>query len=116
MKEIAGRKNRLPPPIIRAASSIAYGAGAQSNAELLADGLGLSAIASEAVAPDTVLLTVGTDFAPLEYVDRLASTSDATTTSEAPRLTTVPATAVGDEATTPTNLTLMTTATVPCVR
>jgi hypothetical protein len=51
-----------------------------------------------------------------DYVDRLASTSDATTTSEAPSLTTVPATAGGNEAPTPTNLTLMTTGTVPCVR
>ena len=101
---------------IRAASSIAYGTGAQSNAELLADELGLSAIASDAVAPDTVLITVGTDFRTSEYVDRLASTSDATTTSEAPSLTTVPATAGGNEAPTPTNLTLMTTGTVPCVK
>jgi hypothetical protein len=40
----------LPADSIRAASSIAYGTGAQSNAELLADELGLSAIASDAVA------------------------------------------------------------------
>ena len=55
------------------AASIAYRAGAQSAAELLADELGLSAIASDAVVPDTVLLTVGTDFRTSEYVDRLAS-------------------------------------------
>jgi LCP family protein required for cell wall assembly len=101
---------------IRAASSIAYGTGAQSNAELLADELGLSAIASDAVAPDTVLLTVGTDFRTSEYVEGPASTSSATTTSEAPSLTTVPATVAGNEAPTPTNLTLMTTGSVPCVR
>lgn len=101
---------------IRAASSIAYGAGAQSAAELLADELGLSAVASDAVAPDTVLLTVGTDFRTSEYVDRLASTSDATTTSEAPSPTAAPATAAGSEAPTPTNLTLMTSGSVPCVR
>jgi LCP family protein required for cell wall assembly len=101
---------------IRGASSIAFGTGAQSNAEHLADELGLSAIASDAVAPDTVLITVGADFRTSEYVDRLASTSDATTTSEAPSLTTVPATAGGNEASTPTNLTLMTAASVPCVR
>jgi hypothetical protein len=100
---------------IRAASSIAYGAAAQSAAELLADELGLGAIASDAVAPDTVLLTVGTDFHTSEYVDRLASTSDATTTSEAPSLA-VPATAAGNEAPTPTNLTMMTAGSVPCVR
>lgn len=101
---------------IRAASSIAYRAGAQSAAELLADELGLSAIASDVVVPDTVLLTVGTDFRTSEYVDRLASTSDATTTSEAPSPTAVPATAGGSEAPTPTNLTLMTAGSVPCVR
>jgi LCP family protein required for cell wall assembly len=44
---------------ISAASSIPYGTGAQSAAELMADELGLSAIASDAVAPDTVILTVG---------------------------------------------------------
>jgi hypothetical protein len=100
---------------IRAASSIAYGAAAQSAAELLADELGLGAIASDAVAPDTVLLTVGTDFRTSEYVDRLASTSDATTTSEEPSLA-VPATAAGSDAPTPTNLTMMTAGSVPCVR
>jgi LCP family protein required for cell wall assembly len=101
---------------ISSASSIAYGTGAQPNAELLADKLGLSATASDAVAPDAVLVTVGTDFHTSEYVDSLASTSDATTTSEAPSLTTVPATAGGTAAPTPTNLTLMTAGTVPCVR
>jgi LCP family protein required for cell wall assembly len=101
---------------IRAATSIAYGTGAQSNAERLADELGFSAIASEAVAPDTVVLTVGTDFRISEYVDWRASTSDASATSQAPSPTTVPATPSGNEAPTPTNLTLMTTGTVPCVR
>jgi LCP family protein required for cell wall assembly len=101
---------------IRAASSIAYGTGAQSAAELLADELGLSAIASDAVAPDTVLLTVGTDFRTSEYVDRLASTSDAATTGEAPSLTAVPETAAASEAPTPANLSLMTAGSVPCVR
>jgi LCP family protein required for cell wall assembly len=101
---------------ISAASSIAYGTGAQTAAELLADELGLRAIPSDAVVPETVLLTVGTDFRTAEYVDRLASTSDATTTSEAPSPTAVPATAAGSEAPTPTNLTLMTAGSVPCVR
>jgi LytR cell envelope-related transcriptional attenuator len=50
---------------IRTASSSAYGISAQSAAELLAGELGLSAIASDAVAPDSVLLTVGTDFSHL---------------------------------------------------
>jgi LCP family protein required for cell wall assembly len=101
---------------ISAASSIAYGTGAQSAAERLADQLGLGAIASDAVGPDTVLLTVGTDFHTSEYVDGLASTSDATTTSYEPSQTTVAATATGEGAPTPTNLTVMNAGSVPCVR
>ena len=80
---------------ISAASSIAYGTGAQSAAELLADKTGLAATASDAVAPDTVLLTLGTDFHTSEYVDGLASTWDATTTNGEPSQTTVAATAAG---------------------
>jgi hypothetical protein len=49
---------------IRAASSIAYGAGAQSAAELLADELGLSAIASDAVAPTPCYSPSAPIFAP----------------------------------------------------
>ena len=101
---------------IRAASSIAYGTGARSAAEQLADNLGLSAIASDAVAPDTVLITVRTDSYTADYADRLASTSDATATSEKPIPTAVPATATGNEAATPANLTLMAAGAVPCVR
>jgi LCP family protein required for cell wall assembly len=101
---------------ITAASSIVYGPGARSAAEVLADELGVSVIASDAIAPDTVQLTVGTDFPTSEYVDTLASTSEATTTTEAPSLTAVPATAAGSDAPTPTNLTLMTAGSVPCVR
>jgi LCP family protein required for cell wall assembly len=101
---------------IRAASSIAYGTGAQSAAERLADDLSLRAIASDAVAPDTVLLTVGTEFRTSDYIERPASTSDATATSEAPIPTAVPATADGDEAPAPANLTVMTAGAVPCVR
>lgn len=100
---------------LRAASSIAYGAGAQSAAERLADNLGLRATASDVVAPDTVLLTIGTDFHSSDYIDGLASTS-ATTTSEAAIPTAVSATATGDEAPAPANLTQMTAGNVPCVR
>ena len=100
---------------VSAASSITYGRGAQSAAESLADETGLRAVASDAVAPDTVLLTVGTDFPTSEYVDGLASTADATTT-QIPSPTTVAATAIGEAAPTPTNLTVMSTGSVPCVR
>lgn len=100
---------------ISAASSLAYGTGAQSAAERLADDLGLSANASDAVAPGTVLLTIGTEFRSSDYIDSLGS-AFGTGTSEAPIPTTMPATATGDEAPTPANLTQMTAGTVPCVR
>ncbi len=100
---------------VRAASSIVYGVGAQSAAELLADDLSLRAKASDAVAPDTVLLTVGTEFRASDYIDSLASESG-TSTSEAAPPTTMPATATGAEAPTPESLTQMTAGKVPCVR
>jgi LCP family protein required for cell wall assembly len=100
---------------LSAASSITYGSGAQSAAELLADETGLDAVASEAVAPDTVLLTIGTDFQFPESVDGLAAAAD-TTTEEAMSPTTVAATAIGETAPTPANLTEMSTGGVRCVR
>ena len=101
---------------ISAASSIAYGTGAQSAAELLAHKTGLAATASDAVAPDTVLLTLGTDFPTSEYVDGLASTWDATTTNGEPSQTTAAATAADGGAPAPTNLSVMSAGGVPCVR
>jgi LCP family protein required for cell wall assembly len=97
-------------------SSIAYGTGARSAAELLADKTGLDAVASDAVAPDTVLLTIGTDFAFSAGVDGLAAPAVATTTEEGPSPSTVTATGVGETAPTPTNLSVMSTGGVPCVR
>ena len=97
-------------------NSIAYGTGAESAAEHLADELGVEANASDAVAPDTVQLTVGTDFHISDYVDGLASTSHTATTSEAPSPTAEPATAAGSEEPTPTKLSMMTADGIPCVR
>lgn len=101
---------------VTAATSIAYGTGAQSAAERLADELGVGAIASDALAPDTVQLTVGTDFATSEDINGLASTPDAAMTSDEPSTTAVPATAAGSEAPAPTSLSMMTADGVPCVR
>jgi LCP family protein required for cell wall assembly len=103
---------------IKAENSIVYGIGAESAAEHLADELGVEANASDAVAPDTVQLTVGTDFHVSDYVDGLASTSHTATTSEAPSpyATAEPATATGSEAPTPTKLSMMTADGIPCVR
>jgi hypothetical protein len=101
---------------IRVASSIAYGTGARSAANRLADELGVRAIASDAVAPDTVLLTVGTDLRASDSVESLASAPEVSATSETPIPTAVPATAAGNEAPMPANLTEMTAGAVPCVR
>jgi LCP family protein required for cell wall assembly len=100
---------------IQSASSIAYGTGAQPAAEQLADELALSAIASPDVLADSVQLTVGTDLNTDDFV-AAAYATDAATTSEAADPTAVPATSAGAEGPTPTNLTMMTAGSVPCVR
>jgi LCP family protein required for cell wall assembly len=99
-----------------AQNSIAYGSGAQSAAESLADELGIEAVAADAVSPETVQLTIGTDFHASEYVDGLASTSHTGTTNATPSPTAVPATDTGSAAPTPTSLSTMTADGVPCVR
>jgi hypothetical protein len=93
-------------------STIAYGAGAGDAAHTLADRLQLTATASDAVAPDTVRLTIGTDFPAAQYMGADIPT---TTTSSTP-VTTVDATAGGTQAPAPTDLTQMTGAHTPCVK
>jgi LCP family protein required for cell wall assembly len=93
-------------------STIAYGAGAGDAAHTLADRLQLTATASDAVAPGTVRLTVGTDFPAAQYMGADIPT---TTTSSTP-VTTVDATATGTQAPAPTDLTQMTGAHTPCVK
>lgn len=92
------------------ASTIAYGPGAGEAAHLLADRLQLTATASDAVAADTVRLTIGADFPAAQY-----STDSATSTVAAP-VTTVDATASGTQAPAPTDLTEMAGAKTPCVK
>jgi hypothetical protein len=94
-------------------TTITYGAGAQAAAGELADELDVSATVSQAVAPNTVQLTVGTDFRRSEYLNHTSASP--TTTTEAP-VTTVPATATGTQAPQPTNLTRMTADDIPCVK
>jgi LCP family protein required for cell wall assembly len=101
---------------IRAENSIVYGTGAQSAAQRLADELGIDASPSGTVAPDTVQLTIGSDFQSSEYVDGMASTSETATTSVEAAPAAVPATAAGSEAPTPTKLSMLTTDGIPCVR
>jgi LCP family protein required for cell wall assembly len=92
-------------------STIAYGPGAKAAAAELGDELGISATASDSVARNTVRLTVGTDFSRF---DNLNHTSASPATTAAASVTTVPATATGMQAPTPTNLTRMTSADIPC--
>jgi LCP family protein required for cell wall assembly len=94
-------------------STIAYGPGAKVAAGELADELGITATASDRVAPNTVRLTVGTDFASFDYLD---STSVSATTTAATSVTTVSATATGTKEPSPTNLTRMTADNLPCVK
>jgi LCP family protein required for cell wall assembly len=94
-------------------STIGYGRGAKAAATELADELGISATASDSVAPNTVRLTVGTDFASFDYLNH---TSASPTTTVAAPVTTVSATGTGTQAPSPTNLTLMTADDIPCVK
>lgn len=91
-------------------STIAYGPGAKTAAGQLADELGITASPSDSVAPNTVRLTVGTDFASFDYLNH-TSTSSATTP-----VTTVSATATGTQGPSPSNLTRMTADSIPCVK
>jgi LCP family protein required for cell wall assembly len=91
-------------------STIAYGVGADNAAHTLADRLGLTATASDIVAPDTVQLTVGADFPAALYMDDNSPATSATP------VTTVDATASGTQAPAPTDLTEMTGAHTPCVK
>lgn len=87
-------------------STIVYGPGAKAAANQLADKLGISATASDGIAPNTVQLTAGTD------IDYLNETSE----SPATTVTTVSATATGTQQPSPTNLTRMTADNIPCVK
>jgi len=94
-------------------STIAYGPGAKAAAAELADELEVSATASDAVAPNTVQLTVGTDFRSSGY---LSHTSASPTSTGTASITTVPATATGTQAPAATDLSRMTADDVPCVK
>jgi hypothetical protein len=91
-------------------SAIAYGVGAADAARILADRLQLTATASDTVAPDTVLLTIGADFPADQYM------TDSTAATSEPPVTTVDATASGTQAPAPTDLTEMAGKNTPCVK
>lgn len=92
-------------------SSIEYGPGGHDAAQALADQLGLTASASDAIEPDTVQLTLGLDFPADDY---LGENVDTATTSSP--VSTVAATASGTAAPVPTDLSRMSGTDVPCVR
>jgi LCP family protein required for cell wall assembly len=94
-------------------STIAFGPGGQAAAAELGDELGITATASDAVARNTVRLTVGTD---LSRFDELNHTSTSSTTTAAAPVTTVAATGTGTKEPTPTDLTRMTADGIPCVK
>lgn len=94
-------------------STIAYGPGAKAAARRLADELGITASTSDSVAPNTLRLTVGTDYASFDYFPDDISTSP--TTTAATPVSAVSAT-IGAQVLSPTNLTRMTADKVPCVK
>ena len=97
----------------RRTTTITYGVGAKAAAGELADELDVTAIASQAVAPNAVQLTVGTDFRSSEYLNHTLASP--TTTTAVP-VTPVPATATGTQAPAATDLTRMTADDIPCVK
>jgi LCP family protein required for cell wall assembly len=97
----------------RQTSIIVYGPGAETAGVELADELDISANASDSVAPNTVRLTVGTDFARFGHPDHTSASQTATATVP---VTTVSATATGTQTPPPSSLTRMTAADIPCVK
>lgn len=98
-------------------STIEFGDGAEQAATVLADQLDLTTAASDSVAPGTVRLTIGSDFPAEDYLSSdgteiFAAPEEAPTSAVDP----VDATATGDNAPAPTDLTRMTGDGIPCVR
>jgi LCP family protein required for cell wall assembly len=100
---------------IATATLLEYGAGAHDPAQALGDQLDVTPTASDAIAPNTVQLTIGSDFTAPNYLSD--STTD-TTSSASPTtpVTTVAATATGTYAPGPTDLTRMNAIAIPCVK
>lgn len=95
-------------------STITYGAGAKVAATELADQYDITATASDSVAPNTVRLTVGTDFSRFDQTRN--STSESPTATATAPVTTVPATGTGTQQPAVTNLSRMTADGIPCVK
>lgn len=89
------------------ASRIEYGPGALEAAQSLADQFGLKVKSSEAVGPNTVRLTVGSEFPAVEYLPD-------TDSDEASESGTGLA-AIGTAAPLPTEMSRMSASDIPCV-
>ena len=94
-------------------STVEYGQDAADAAHTLADQLDLRATASEFIGAHTVQLILGTDFPASDYIGSKSTTTPTPSVTPVP---TVSATASGDDAPAPTDLTRMRTAAVPCVK
>jgi LCP family protein required for cell wall assembly len=101
---------------ISQSSSISYGPGAREAAEGLADQLGISADPSDTLSPDTVELTIGTDFPVSDYLGHTTAARTEPSVASPTPITTVAATATGTQAPIPQNLTHMTATDTPCVK
>lgn len=100
-------------------STIEYGSGAQNAAQQLGGVLGITDSSSDTDLPDnSVRLTIGTDFTPPAGLLPPGATDDAstTTTTQAAIPTAVDATGVGANAPSPTDLSTLGGAGVPCVK
>ena len=94
-------------------STIEYGRGASTAAQMLGDELHLSATAADAVSPGTVRLTVGTGFPAGNYLAHPGTTSDEASSGQ---VVAVAATGTGGHAPAPTDLSQMTAKGTPCVK
>ncbi len=104
-------------------SRVEYGPGAVEAAQSLADQLGLTIESTRTVGPNTVRLTVGSDFPAADYLaggaDESAAESGtglAATPSSSTAVSTVAATATGTAAPVPTEMSRMSASDIPCVK
>jgi hypothetical protein len=94
-------------------STIDYGPGAHDAARTLTDQFHLVGVtASQAIAPNTVQLTLGADFPASDYLTDASSASSSSITAATTPVTTVAATA----SPVPTDLSQMNTTDTPCVK
>jgi LCP family protein required for cell wall assembly len=94
-------------------SLIEYGRGADEGAQMLADQLHVPATARDTMSPGTVRLTVGTLFPAGEYLAHPGATPDGSASGQ---VAAVAATGSGTRAPAPTDLSQMTTTSLPCVK